>query len=162
MDKLYYKTPKNSETGCKVQALRNEAEDIHKQIEEYVKSLGAKKDWVSSNTYLWRTNLSGVEFEEVPDLKKWRVLKEYNGPETFYVPRRGSKENIKLSDEFHSFKGIFKSALNDCVGFSCVFRNIGFSHDDDFYYFVLASSWEHKMPSDCLEITTSEYLSATK
>lgn len=162
MDKLYYKTPKNSETGLKVQELRNEADEKQKEIEKYVKSLGAKPDWVSSDTYLWRTDLSGVEFEEEPDLKKWRVLKEYKGPEIFYVPRRGSKENIKLSDEFHSFKGIFKSRLNDCVGFGCVFRNVGFTCGNEFYYFVLASSWEHKMPEDCVEITTSEYLQATK
>lgn len=44
MSRLYYKTPKNSKTGLKVQELKNEADCIASEIEKYVKSLGAKPE----------------------------------------------------------------------------------------------------------------------
>lgn len=158
MSRLYYRTAKKTETGLKVQALKDNAEQIATEIEKFVKSLGAKSEWAYSERYLWSSNLAGVEFAEEPDLKKWKVLKHYEGPEIFYVPRRGSKENIKRHEEFYSFKGISVRKLNECVGFSCVFRSIGFNMDDEFFYFITNSSWEHEMPEDCIEITTSEFL----
>lgn len=158
MAEIYYKTPKTSETGKKVAELIAKGAEIRKQIEAFIKEIGAKDQYLKNQRMLFGTGICAVQFDETPDFVLWKKFRSYNGPETFYEPRLNAKEGRALAARFSSFGEVERSDLDNCVGWDSFLQNIGFDNNDTHFYFALDPDWKHPMPKDCVEITTSEYL----
>ena len=95
---MYYVTPKNSETGKKMQELLDKASAIRKEISEYLKLLGANPNqWVSSDNYLFNTGVIAVVFDKKPDLKIWKEFKKIPNS---YQPRMTSNKGKKYNQNF--------------------------------------------------------------
>ena len=154
---MYYITRKNSETGKKMQELLDKASAIRKEISEYLKLLGANpKSWVSSDKYFFNTVVRAVLFESEPDMKIWKVFKNFPNS---YQPRITTYEGKKIQSKFQSIGVIDRVDLNRIVGFGQVFQHVGFDlGSKDYFCFMLREDWRHTMPEDCEEITYKRYL----
>ena len=154
---MYYITPKTSETGKKMQALLDKATAIKKEISDYLKLVGAKSDkWVSSDQYLFNTVVRAVFFEKEPDMKIWKVFRNYPNS---YQPRMTTYEGKKIQSKFDSIEAIDRVDLNRIVGFGQVFQYVGFDlSSTDYFCFMIQEDWQHTMPEDCEEITYAKYL----
>ena len=154
---MYYITRKNSETGKKMQELLDKASAIRKEISEYLKLLGANpKSWVSSDKYFFNTVVRAVLFESEPDMKIWKVFKNFPNS---YQPRITTYEGKKIQAKLDSIEAIDRVDLNKVVGFEQVFQHVGFDlGSKDYFCFMLREDWRHTMPEDCEEITYKRYL----
>ena len=154
---MYYITRKNSETGKKMQELLDKASAIRKEISEYLKLLGANPNqWVSSHNYFFNTIVRAVLFESEPDMKIWKVFKNFPNS---YQPRITTYEGKKIQSKFQSIGVIDRVDLNKVVGFEQVFQHVGFDlGSKDYFCFMLREDWRHTMPEDCEEITYKRYL----
>ena len=154
---MYYITRKNSETGKKMQELLDKASAIRKEISEYLKLLGANpKSWVSSDKYFFNTVVIAVLFESEPDMKIWKVFKNFPNS---YQPRITTYEGKKIQAKLDSIEAIDRVDLNRIVGFEQVFQHVGFDlGSKDYFCFMLREDWRHTMPEDCEEITYKRYL----
>ena len=154
---MYYITRKNSETGKKMQELLDKASAIRKEISEYLKLLGANpKSWVSSDKYFFNTVVRAVLFESEPDMKIWKVFKNFPNS---YQPRITTYEGKKIQAKLDSIEAIDRVDLNRIVGFGQVFQHVGFDlGSKDYFCFMLREDWGHTMPEDCEEITYKRYL----
>lgn len=154
---MYYITRKNSETGKKMQELLDKASAIRKEISEYLKLLGANpKSWVSSDKYFFNTVVIAVLFESEPDMKIWKVFKNFPNS---YQPRITTYEGKKIQAKLDSIEAIDRVDLNRIVGFGQVFQHVGFDlGSKDYFCFMLREDWAHNMPEDCEEITYKRYL----
>ena len=154
---MYYITRKNSETGKKMQELLDKASAIRKEISEYLKLLGANpKSWVSSDKYFFNTVVIAVLFESEPDMKIWKVFKNFPNS---YQPRITTYEGKKIQAKLDSIEAIDRVDLNRIVGFAQVFQHVGFDlGSKDYFCFMLREDWRHTMPEDCEEITYKRYL----
>lgn len=154
---MYYITRKNSETGKKMQELLDKASAIRKEISEYLKLLGANpKSWVSSDKYFFNTVVIAVLFESEPDMKIWKVFKNFPNS---YQPRITTYEGKKIQAKLDSIEAIDRVDLNRIVGFGQVFQHVGFDlGSKDYFCFMLREDWRHTMPEDCEEITYKRYL----
>ena len=154
---MYYITRKNSETGKKMQELLDKASAIRKEISEYLKLVGANPNqWVSSDNYFFNTGVIAVVFDKEPDLKIWKVFKNFPNS---YQPRITTYEGKKIQAKFDSIEAIDRVDLNRIVGFGQVFQHVGFDlGSKDYFCFMLREDWRHTMPEDCEEITYKRYL----
>ena len=158
---MYYITRKNSETGKKMQELLDKASAIRKEISDYLKLVGANpKSWVSSDKYFFNTVVRAVLFESEPDMKIWKVFKNFPNS---YQPRITTYEGKKIQSKFQSIGVIDRVDLNEVVGFEQVFQHVGFDlGSKDYFCFMLREDWRHTMPEDCEEITYKLYLELFK
>ena len=154
---MYYITRTKSETGKKMQELLDKASAIRKEISEYLKLLGANpKSWVSSDKYFFNTVVRAVLFESEPDMKIWKVFKNFPNS---YQPRITTYEGKKIQAKLDSIEAIDRVDLNRIVGFGQVFQHVGFDlGSKDYFCFMLREDWQHTMPEDCEEITYKRYL----
>ena len=154
---MYYITRTNSETGKKMQELLDKASAIRKEISEYLKLLGANpKSCVSSDNYFFNTGVIAVVFDKEPDLKIWKVFKNFPNS---YQPRITTYEGKKIQAKLDSIEAIDRVDLNRIVGFGQVFQHVGFDlGSKDYFCFMLREDWRHTMPEDCEEITYKRYL----
>lgn len=154
---MYYVTPKNSETGKKMQALLDRAAAIRKEISEYLKLLGANpKQWGCRDSYLLNTGFFSAVFDQEPNLEIWKPSLKLKGT---YEPRRMNYEGKKIAEKFESIEAIHRSEVNDVVGYGQVFRFVGVDvNSEEYFCFMIKEEWNHTMPEDCEEITYKRYL----
>lgn len=154
---MYYITPKNSETGKKMQALIDKAKKIRTEISDYLKVIGAKHyQWVTSDNYLLNTKINAALFDKEPDMKIWKVFKQFPNA---YQPRLTTYEGKKIQAMFDSVESIDRVDLNRIVDFGQVFQRIGVDlNSEEYFCFMIREEWNHTMPADCEEITYAKYL----
>lgn len=149
----YYKTNRCSETGLKIKALLDKADEFSKQVEVLRKKYGFGKTWTSSFYY---RSLDIVEFIEEPDMTNWKRIKDvHNG----YYPRARCKNKEILQDFTDINKNkIRRDELDSIIGNEGVFTHAGFDFTiPDIYVFIVESGWKCKIPKDCEEISNIEY-----
>ena len=155
---MYYITPKNSETGKKIQQILIEASRSQLQISNYLKLLGANHDkWIS--TGLYNTGFQSAYFNEIPDLSKWKYIKKTNS----YIPRTDTHEGLKIYLTLQQINTITKKDFCEIFGATnkvsmsqCFFS---IYPDVKFYGFNMNIRFlEKPFPEDCTEITYAKYL----
>ena len=147
----YYKTGRSSETGLKIKAILDRADEFDKQVEVLRKKYGFGSIW-RSNFYF--KDLSAVEFKEEPDVANWKRI----GSNGYYPRARGKNKDI-LRD-FTSLRSlnIRRDELDSIIGNEDIFTQAGFDFTiPDIYVFIVDNSWECQIPTDCEEITNVEY-----
>lgn len=153
----YYKTSRSSETGLKIKALLDKADEFNKQVEVLRNKYGFGKTWTSSFYY---RSLNIVEFQEEPDMANWKRIKDVSNG---YYPRARGKNKEILQDFTDLNKGrIRRDELDTIIGNEGVFTHAGFDFTiPDIYVFIVESNWKCKFPSDCEEISNVEYSKLT-
>lgn len=152
---IYFKTKKDSETGKKIQALVDRAKNAEEEINKFVDELNSDRKYLTSDRYILGTGIVGLKFETEPDMKVW---KKFHGFPFYYSPRMSSKEGKKLQEKLDSFDKVWKTEIGETIGFDDFFKTPGIQIKGvDYFGIAFGSDWNHTLPTDCFEITGSEY-----
>lgn len=159
---MYYKTPINSETGKKFQALMVKRNVVNETINSFLIKIGA-------TNYYYSERMVAGELEAVDTVTNaegWRLIKSGN-LRGKWKPDGKSKAGRVLEEEIRMLPSIKRKELDACVGFNSIFNHIGFLVEpigDHFYFSVVSNKYEHDYtaPDDCIEIVESEYRHAEK
>ena len=151
---MYFITERNSETGKKFQQVERKSEECfnaQKQLANKYKF----HSWREGYWVVYGGMSSCLNFDETPDSKIWG--KGFGNGE--YFPKKNSKIGKEINKEIEQLPKVTIDELNQCVGFNgAPFKTIGFSaKNDKFFGFSVGENWDFIPPTDCKEITTSEY-----
>ncbi len=153
---MYLKILKTSDTGKKFQALLAKSEECIKVRKDFLLKLNASG--YCEDRWAVFGGCEVVCFEETPDLKIWKRIKEVkNG----YQPKLTSKKGVEINKEMINLPSVSRNELNSCIGFDDeVFSCIGFNWQHPNYFAVkVDETWDiEEIPSDCEEILYSEYM----
>lgn len=151
---MFFKTLKTSETGNKFKALLIEVEKTNDAQKVLANKYGFKK-WRAAEWPVWG-GFSSCIFLVAPDMKIWKKTKFGNDE---YMPRMTSKEGKVIGIEFKEMPVVERNQLNECIGKVPFLKTIGFSGDTNKnqFGFIVGDNWKVKIPSDCTEITKTEY-----
>lgn len=155
MATLFYKTKKSSSTGLKVEKLIKKGKKIEQEIESYLAELGAERKYVMKSRAIFGTGICAVSFTTPPDEKVWKKFPKFEG---YYSPKLSSSIGKDISKRIQSFEIIEREDLNKIIGYDSFLSHCGFGVGNKFFFgFETDSDWKHQMPSDCVEITFTEY-----
>lgn len=149
----YYKIPKNSETGKKLNEVIRKAEEFEALRVDFAKKYNLKATF-SSRFYL--CSVVGVEFKKTPDIINWRIV----GDKKCYIPRTRTKDD-ELLDRWNELqeKKIPRSAIDKIIGGKDAFKQCGLDFSfPDFFYVTIGDINAYDIPADCIEISNIEYL----
>ncbi|UJF29873.1 hypothetical protein L0B70_00325 [Kaistella sp. 97-N-M2] len=152
---IYFKTKKDSETGKKIQALVDRAKNAEEEINKFVDELKSDRKYLTSDRYILGTGIVGLKFEIEPDMKVW---KKFHGFPFYYSPRMSSKEGKQLQEKLNSFDKVCRTEIGETIGFDDFLKTPGIELNGvDYFGIAFGSDWNHSLPTDCVEITGSEY-----
>jgi len=149
---LYYKIPKESETGKKFTSVFLRVDEVQETVNKVLDKYGFQEyrsHSIAGDIWCFCTPVAEL------DMKMWR--KREDG----YTPRKSTKAGRALAEEIEKNPSVSRKALNSCIGFDNGFSQIGFNRNKKgaYYGLILIDSWKIKVPGDCIEITGSEYKS---
>lgn len=151
----YFKVPKDSETGRKFQALRENREAALNAWETMGKKYGFQE--VIEPLFGYGGFACGCVFYEEPDLKIWEKMHKDNR-EKRYTPRLSHPKGRAIQKEFDSMPIEESCAADKLVGcekgdlVSQTLKSRG-----DYFLFRVESYLEFEDPDDCIEIPETEY-----
>lgn len=149
---LYYKIEKGSDTGMKFAELESRGTQCVLKSLEVVEKYGFTQ-YRPSTWGIYGGISSFVSPEKNPDSKVWK--KDRNGE---YFPNKRSKEGRQIFDEISELPIVERKELNAIVGYDDPFSHIGFYMSNKKYFgVILMDNWKVIPPSDCIEITGSEF-----
>ena len=154
MTTLYFKTEKDTETGEKIKALLERGLIGAAQAKQFCKKVGAEENYLRNDRYIFGTGLRAVTFQEEPDLKNWKRFKGWDG---YFSPRLSTKEGKELGKQIDEMESVEKTEIGEAIGLEDFFKSPGFTNGNLFFGFAIKDEWNLKMPSDCIEITGTEY-----
>jgi hypothetical protein len=161
MPEMYYKTPKGSETGKKFAALESK---INKS-KDAIKKLGEKFGFDQYRGDYHQGIIgyfSSICFDSPPNENAWRIVRTGE-----YMPKLSAASGRKIQSMLDAVPKVEDQDANDCINFKSDGSKVigmAFPKASDFYLFYILSEWGIDVPSDCEEITYSQYnqLSATE
>lgn len=146
----YYKTLRTSETGRKFQAMSDKMSECFKAQVAMADKYGFT-EWRDAY-FAVSGGISSVIFPSKPDVKLWKCK---NGE---YTPRINNAAGKAIQAEFDNMPRVKRIEVNECIGWGENLSCIGVTFDNpDFFGFVINSSKVKTVPSDCEEITGTEY-----
>lgn len=153
----YYKIPKDSETGKKLNEVIRKAEEFEDLRVDFAKKYNLKYTY-GSNFYL--CSVVGVVFKDSPNKTNWRLSSD----RMCYIPRKKTTDD-ELLDRWNELqeKKIPRSAIDKIIGGKDAFKQCGldFSFPDCFYV-TISDINAYDIPTDCIEISNIEYLNLKK
>lgn len=154
---LYYKTSKESETGKKFTELERRGDVCYQALKAFLDKYGFEQYRPSRISHIGGIS-SCINPLQPLDRKLWRKA-GYGINE--WMPKLNTKEGKAIMAEIEALPIVDIDELNEVVGYQgngFKSSNIGFSpKDKSFYGFILSDKWNITPPSDCIEITASEY-----
>lgn len=151
---IYYKTLRTSDTGIKFSVIETRANECREACKTIANELGIT-GWRSG---FWSVfgGISSCIFPDniIPDGKVWKKNKDGE-----YMPKANSKVGKELIKRFKELPRVTIQELNSCIGFNeAMLCTIGFSCINDQYVgFVIGEDWGITVPSDCEEVTITEF-----
>lgn len=149
----YYKIPKDSETGKKLNEVIRKAEEFEALRVDFAKKYNLKYTY-GSNFYL--CSVTGVVFNGTPDSINWRLTSD----RMCYIPRKRTKDK-ELLDRWNELqqKKIRRSDIDEIIGGIDPFQQCGFDFSfPDCFYVTIGDINAYDIPADCIEISNIEYL----
>lgn len=154
---LYYKTRKDSETGKKFTEIDERRDICHKALKAFLNKYGFQKYRPSRISHVGGIS-SCVNPLNPLDPKLWKNS-GYGSNE--WMPKLNTKEGKAIMKEINGLPIVDIDELNAVVGYDgngFKSSHIGCSYKNKTYYgFILSDEWKVTPPSDCIEITASEY-----
>ncbi len=157
--KLYYKTLRTTETGKKFVEIFERQNLYHAKTIEFVERYGFKS-YRPSIISFGGCGISSLVKPEGMELDK-NIWKESGYGDNEYFPRESTKVGKVVYDELKALPIVDIDELNGIVGYEgdeWKSTSIGYSNENSEYVgFIVLKSWNCKIPSDCIEITGTEY-----
>lgn len=155
MATIYYKTEKTSETGKKMQSLIDKGKNIKKLIKAFLVEIGAS-NYGTRSYCAFGTGITAIEFKEEPNMKTYKKFKDFEG---YYQPRMSSTEGRIINEKMTNFEVISRDEINEVIDFNSFLQHCGYaiSKKNNCFGFCIDSEWKHTMPTDCVEVTYTEY-----
>lgn len=154
---LYYKTQKDSETGKRFTEIDERGDICHEALKAFLDKYGFQKYRPSRISHVGGIS-SCVNPLNPLDPKLWK--NSGYGPNE-WMPKLNTKEGKAIMAEINGLPIVDIDELNEVVGYEgngFKSSHIGFSSENKTYYgFILSDKWKVTPPSDCVEITPSEY-----
>lgn len=152
----YYKVPKDSETGKKLIIERNKINESSNAFFELATDLGATGAMIIP----LNGQCTGFAFDVAPDLKVWK----YEGYPNIYFPKGNSKAGKAILARINEIPQNGSTTLNKVVGVNYPFSSIGCQcpENGNFYGISCGDKLQFTAPSDCIEITCTEYGNLSK
>ncbi|MDD3037923.1 hypothetical protein [Bacteroides sp.] len=156
---LYFKVKKDSKTGAKLNELCQRGDKCQDAVIAFLDKYGFKQYRPSRISYVGGISSCGAPVSPV-DTKVW---KESGCGVNEWMPKLNCKEGKAIMEEIKSLPIVDIDELNNVVGYEgnhFKSASIGFSGDkanEEYFGFVVVDKWKAKIPSDCVEITASEY-----
>lgn len=156
---IYFITTPVTETGKKFRELELKVEECFQARKKFLKKYGVKE--YRPHQLDPFGGVCSCFFDNEPSLLLWRRL--YKG-ENEYLPNKKTKEGKALFKELDELPTVTSLQLNMCIGFNAIFfKRIGYnSIIGKLYGFSLNTDWGIKVPSDCTELTYTEYAKTFK
>lgn len=159
---MYYQVPKSSPTGQLLTALQERMYAANEEALKLVQSLGAETFRPRSLSIAG--GVSSIIFPEgKPDkseLKHWKrgALKGE------YMPNERTKKGKELAAKIDKLPHVWRHELNSIVGYKHRWNVCGiqWNKDKDYYLISMMENWEYQIPSDCIELTQSEFKELSK
>ena len=152
---LYYKVPKDSDTGRKFAELSERADKCTEAAAEFLEKYGFKQYRPSRISYAGGIS-SCCTPELDPNKKVWREIRNKE-----FMPRLNCKEGKEIQEEINNLPIVDIDELNNIVGYDSggwKSSHIGFSRlNKEFFLFTISDEWKVKPPADSIEITGGEY-----
>lgn len=148
---MKFKVLRESETGKRIAEIERMASLAHDDAKNLANDIGFEQ-W-RGGYWCAFGGISCVMFKKVPDTKLWK--KQEDG----YYPKKNSKEGKELAQRFDALTVVSLKDLNESVGFGgAPWKHIGINFNNkDYFGFEVGDKWEYTPPSDCVEITHSEF-----
>lgn len=158
---LYFYTDKKSDTGLKFLDVYTRGESAKKASIMLARKYGFESCRPGRTTYNGGISSFYKPYDQT-DLTHFKKHKKYSNE---YFPKRTTKEGLAMIEEINQLPVVDIDELNNIVGYdSGVWKNsnIGFNISENHYGFIVGATWDCTMPSDCIEITGSEYIKLFK
>lgn len=158
---LYFYTDKESETGLKFFGLWVRGEAAKEASITMARKYGFESCRPSRTSY----NGGISSFYKPSDQTDLTHFKKYKNYSNEYFPKRNTKEGFAIIEEINQLPVVDIDELNNIVGYDTGgWKNshIGFNIGEKHYGFIVGATWDCKIPSDCIEVTGSEYLDLFK
>lgn len=171
---MFYKTPKNSESGQKIAAFLQQRKAAHNQLREITEKVGAKSFFTFNGGAF-----ACFVFEGEPCSKTFKFVRPYAGEWRgdqridFYkaTPRGNTKEGKEVNKMLAAVPTfcVFNTDANKLFGWDGITRRSGpdkylgwfiFNEAQEVYlitHHACAKGFRPVMPSDVIEITETEY-----
>ena len=147
---MYYITEKYSETGKKFIELREKI-DLLMQAN---RDLATKYGFIKWTVWILGGYISSVIFDKQPDPKLWK----YSEKNKSWSVNKSTKSGKDLLKELQSIPKLYPEDYNAIVGVSERWGRIGVAwNNEDFFGFEVIDKWDYEYPSDCKEVTRTEY-----
>lgn len=154
---MYYKVPKSSPTGEQLTALRERIKSANDSALSLVQSVGAE----TFRPGYWAIGggVSSIIFPagkpDKSELKHWKR----GAQKGEYLPSERTKQGKELIAKIEALPRVLRDDLNRIVGYSHRWNVCGiqWNKDADYYLINFMENWEYQIPSDCIELTRSEY-----
>ena len=154
---LYYKTRKDCETGIKFSAVQKRADECKKIAFDFCEKHGFKTYRPGRESFEGGISSFADPTGNV-DSKVWK-RSTYGSNE--YYPSERTKVGKQILQETRALPYVDIDELNNIVGYASggwKSSHIGYCFSDSEYIlFSVLEEWNVKVPSDCIEITGTEY-----
>lgn len=149
---MYYKTLKSTKTGKKFEELVVKIQETSAEQKRLCTKYGFEQ-YRPHGFYAWG-GFSSCIFKVAPNKKDWKNVFDSKDE---WMPRLTSNVGKAIQKEFEAMPAVTRKELNSCIGFNQHFKSIGFDWCDTHFGFSVKEDWGVKVPSDCEEITKTEF-----
>lgn len=155
----YFKTPQDSETGKKFTEIEKRGDVCHEALKAFLEKYGFQQYRPSRISHVGGISSCKDPINPI-DSKLWKSS-GYGFNE--WMPKLNCKAGVAIMAEIKALPIVDIDELNAVVGYEgSTFKSahIGFSGGEvckTHFGFVLADEWNVIPPSDCEEITASDY-----
>lgn len=150
---MKFKILRTSGTGKKLVEIEKKRSQGFKETKALAKEIG----FFSWRGAYWTSfgGISSVNWKDRknPDPKLWK--KQDDG----FYPKKNSKQGKELAMRLEALTMVSDVELGESVGFfGAPWKTIGINFGNEEWFGIeVGDDWEYEPPSDCIEITVSEY-----
>jgi len=151
---MYFKTKRDSDTGKKFEELLDKMKVVRDSQVAFGEKYGFTKSR-ESRSHL-RGRFSACLLVGTVDTKAWKTV---NNSKEEWMPRMNTKAGQAIQAEIDALPIIERQELNDCVAYNNgPWNHIGFNLATEGWFGFECLGYEgYKPPTDCEEITETEY-----
>lgn len=151
---MYYITNIESETGQKLNKVLDEINRCRIASIKFLSQMRGSRRFLE-DPYSAAGGIVAVEFPTNPDAKKWRHFRKRRG---FYAPNKKYKGGKELQAQIDDLPKVSNQKINEAIGYDSMWNRPGLAKNGFHIGIEVNHEWEVQMPSDCKEVTQTEYL----
>lgn len=151
---MFFKTPKNSETGKKFIALFEEMKSVNDQALELAESLGGE----TFRPFSFAGGISSIVFADAHQFDNPLNWRNVNKRKNEFMPRAHRKEGKEIMKKIEALPTLHREKFGEVLGVRSFWKSPGVKVAGDWILIEVYPEWRDTIPKDCIEILHSEYL----